>query len=303
MDTATSVKIEARGAAEAPARVGPGAPDDTETGWRYFQAQRGWSAVNWAELWRYRELLYFFVWRDVKVRYKQTALGVAWAILQPVLTMIVFSFFFGKVAGLSSSTGSIPYPLYVFSGLLPWLFFATAVGHSGESILNSARLITKVYFPRLSVPVASVGAALIDLAVSCSVLVVLMLTYGITPGPQLLILPVLLAGLVLAATGVGTLLASLSVVYRDFKYVIPFTLQIWMFVTPIIYPASLVPEKWRWVLLINPMAGLIGGFRSALLGEPFQWGPLALSLGIALGLFLGGAHYFRSLERRFADII
>lgn len=270
---------------------------------QHIRPPRGWSGLNLAELWRYRELFYFLTWRDVKIRYKQTALGAAWAILQPVMTMVVFTIFFGRLAGLNKFTHGIPYPVYVFAGLLPWTFFANAVGNSANSLVGSSNLITKVYFPRLVIPFAAVGAALVDLAVSFGVLLVMMAWYHTAITWQLALIPMFAAGTVVAAMGVGTLISAMTVSYRDFRYVVPFLIQIWMFVTPVIYPAEMVPAKWRLVYSINPMAGLIDGFRAAFLGTPLNWTETALSLAIAVALLLVGTIYFRRAERSFADII
>jgi lipopolysaccharide transport system permease protein len=259
--------------------------------------------VDWSEVWRFRELLFFLAWRDIKVRYKQTILGGVWAILQPLLTIAVFSFVFGRLAGLEQKTGAVPYPIHVYTGVLLWTFFAGTVGRSGASLIGSAYLITKVYFPRLIVPLAAVGVGLVDLGVSSVLLLALMLCYGLGVSWQLALLPLFLLGTVLAATGVGTLLASLTVSYRDLGVVIPFALQLWMFLTPVVYPASLVPARWEWLLWVNPMAGLIEGFRASLLGLPVNAGPAGLSLAIGALLFLGGAAYCSAVERRFADII
>jgi len=270
---------------------------------RRLQASRSGGAINWTELWRYRELLYFLTWRDVKVRYKQTALGAAWAILQPFLTMLVFSVFLGNFAGLAAKTGGTPYPVFLYCGLLPWTFFARAVVSGGESLVGSANLITKVYFPRLVIPFAAVGAALVDLAVSFVVLLGMMAWYRTPLAPQLLLLPLFVAGTVLAATGLSALFAALTVTYRDFRFVVPYLVQLWMFATPVLYPSSVVPARWRWLLAVNPMAGIIEGFRSAFLGQPVEWTQMGLSLVLSALLFLVGAAYFRSIERRFADII
>ncbi len=259
--------------------------------------------INWREIWNYRELLYFLTWRDVKVRYKQTALGAAWAVLQPVMTMIVFSVFFGKLAGLGKKTGGIPYPIYVYAGLLPWTFFANSISNSSNSLIGSANLITKVYFPRLVVPLAAVGAGLVDFMISLVVLLSMMLYYHIGVTWQLGLMPVFLVGTILTATGVGTLLSALTVAYRDFRYVVPFLVQIWMYATPVIYPSSIIPGKWRWLLSLNPMCGLIDGFRSVFLSRPLDWPHIAASLAVSAVAFLLGAIYFRSVERRFADII
>jgi lipopolysaccharide transport system permease protein len=268
-----------------------------------IEPPRGWVGINWREIWRYRELLYFLTWRDVKVRYKQTVLGAAWAILQPFMTMVVFSIFFGRLAGLGAKTGGVPYPIYVFAGLLPWTFFANAIAGSGKSLVGSANLITKVYFPRLVIPLAAVGAGLVDLGVSFAVLLALMVYYGTTLSWQLALVPLFLVGTILAAAGVGSLLSALTVAYRDFQYVVPFMVQLWMFVTPVIYPPSIVPVRWRWLLSLNPMSGLIDGFRSSFLARPLDWPSITLSLLVAALLFLAGTAYFRRVEHRFADII
>jgi lipopolysaccharide transport system permease protein len=268
-----------------------------------IEPRRGWVGINWSELWRFRELFYFLTWRDVKIRYKQTVLGAAWAILQPFMAMVVFSLFFGHLAGLGRKTGGIPYPIYVYAGLVPWTFFAAAIGSSGSSLVNSSNLITKVYFPRLIIPLAAVGAGLVDLAFSFAVLLGLMVYYGIPLSWQVGLLPLFIAGVILTATGVGALLAALTVSYRDFQHAVPFGIQLWMFVTPVIYPSSIVPQPWRWVLSLNPMAGLIDGFRGAFLGRPWDWPHISLSLAIAALLFLLGGTYFRKVERGFADVI
>lgn len=257
--------------------------------------------LDWRELWAYRELLWVLTARDVKVRYKQTVLGAAWAILRPVLSMAIFSVVFGKLAGMPSD--GLPYPIFVYAGLLPWTFFAAAIGSSGQSLVGSSHLVSKVYFPRLIIPLASVGSGLLDLLIATAVLLVMMLWYGVGWGPNLLLAPVLMVAVVFAALGVGTLLSALTVAYRDFAHLTPFMVQIWMFATPVIYPASLVPEAWRWTLFLNPMAGLVEGFRSAFLGRPFDWTGIGISMFIAALLFSIGVAYFERVERRFADII
>lgn len=264
----------------------------------------GWRAVNVAEVWRHRELLFFLAWRDVKVRYKQTVLGAAWAIVQPVLTMAVFSLFFGRLGGLARQVPEgTPYPIFVFAGLLPWLFFANAVTQSGQSLVASSHLISKVYFPRLIVPLASVGTGMVDFAVSAVVLLLMMAYYGVAWTSQLLLAPLFVAGTLLAAVGVGTLLSALVAAYRDFKHVIAFLVQLWMFATPVAYPASIVPEQWRTLYALNPMVGLIGGFRSSVLGQPYDWPAILVSLLTSAALLAAGLLYFRRVERRFADII
>lgn len=267
-----------------------------------IEPPRGWVGINWAEVWRYRELLYFLTWRDVKVRYKQTVLGAAWAILQPFMQMVVFSIFFGKMAGMAKQT-DVPYPIFAFSGLLPWTFFANAVSGSANSLVGSSNLITKVYFPRLVIPLASVGAGLLDFAIATGVLVAMMGYYHTPLSWQLLLVPLFLAGTILAATGVGTLLSALTVAYRDFRYVVPFMVQLWLFVTPVIYPTKIIPPEWRWALALNPMAGLIDGFRAAFLARPLDWPHIGISFVVSVLLFFGGAAYFRRVERQFADII
>jgi len=266
-----------------------------------IEPQRGWRALDLKELWAYRELFWVLTARDVKVRYKQTVLGFVWAIIQPVMLMIVFSIFFGGLAQMPSD--GVPYPIFVFAALLPWTFFAGAISASANSLIGSAHLVSKVYFPRIIIPLSSIGAGLVDFAISAGVLLLLMAWYGVGWSFNLLAAPLLVAGVVLVAFGVGTFLSALTVTYRDFRYVIPFMVQFWMFATPVVYPASLVPEKWRWMLYLNPMVGLIEGFRSAFLGRPFDIPALAIALGVALVFLLAGIAYFEKVERRFADII
>ncbi|MEW6323924.1 MAG: ABC transporter permease [Nitrospirota bacterium] len=266
-----------------------------------IEPRTGWAGLDWRELIRYRDLFYFLVWRDVKVRYKQTLLGALWAIIQPVMYMVVFSIFFGRLAGMPSD--GLPYPIFLYAGLLPWTLFASAVGQSAGSVVGSAHLVTKVYFPRLIIPLAAVGSSLVDFAVASVVLLLMMVYYGIVPGAAMLLAPLLVAGTVAAALGIGLLIAALNVAYRDFRYVVPFMIQLWLFVTPVIYPVSLVPERWQWLLLLNPMTGLIGGWRAALLGQPMPWGGLAAACAMAGAGMIVGALYFRSMERTFADVV
>jgi lipopolysaccharide transport system permease protein len=262
---------------------------------------RGWRTLNVKELWAYRELLWVLTTRDIKVRYKQTVLGFAWAIIQPVMMMVVFSIFFGRLAGMPSD--GYPYPVFVYAGLLPWTFFANAISSSGNSLVGSAQLVSKVYFPRLIIPLASVGGGLVDFAISTSVLLLLMVWYGVAWGAELLVAPLLVAGVILVALAVGIFLSALTVAYRDFRYVVPFLVQLWMFATPVVYPASLVPENWRWLLFLNPMAGIIEGFRAAFLGQGLDVSAFLTSFGIAVILFFIGVAYFEKVERGFADII
>jgi lipopolysaccharide transport system permease protein len=268
----------------------------------------GWQLVNVRELWRYRELLFFLTWRDVKVRYKQTLLGAAWAILQPGLMMVVFTIFFGKMAKVPA--GDLPYPIFVFAGLLPWTFFATAIANAGNSVVGSERLITKIYFPRLAVPFASVGAALVDFAIAFVMLLVMMLWYHVMPTPKILLVPALVVVLMLAALGIGTLLAALNVAYRDFRYVIPFLVQIWMFATPSVYMAvnpAMTDGRTRGVahyaLALNPMTGLVSAFRGAMLDGPIPWAQASVATVLIIAIFIGGCLYFRRVEDSFADLI
>lgn len=264
----------------------------------------GWRALDLRELWRYHELLYFLAWRDIKVRYKQTVLGAAWAILQPVMTMVVFTIFFGRLGGMDKNPHvTAAYPIFVYAALLPWQFFATSLQQGGQSLIGSANLISKVYFPRLIVPIASVGAALVDLAISFVVMLCLMVFYEVPFTARLMALPLCLFGTLIAATGMGTLLAALTVSFRDFRYVVPFLVQIWMFASPVAYPFEAVPERWRLLYALNPMSGIISACRSALLNEPFLWGPISVSLLSGTVMFATGILYFRRVERRFADIV
>lgn len=268
---------------------------------RMIEPPKGWRLLDWKELWVYRELLYVLTIRDIKVRYKQTALGFAWAIIQPVMMMVVFSIFFGHLAQMPSE--GFPYPIFVYAALLPWTFFANSITNSANSLVGSANLVSKVYFPRIIIPLSSVGSGLVDFAVSAAVLLLLMIYYGVGLTLHLLMAPVLVAAAVLTALGVGTCLAALNVAYRDFRYVVPFLVQFWLFATPVVYPATLVPRNWQWVLYLNPMAGVIEGFRSAFLDRPFDFPGMIISFMIATFLFAAGIAYFEKVERQFADII
>ncbi len=258
-------------------------------------------ALDLRELWAYRELLFFLAWRDVKVRYKQTALGVAWAVLQPLLAMAVFTLVFGRLAKVPSD--GIPYPLFSYAALLPWTFFANAVTTSGTSIVGSAQLITKVYFPRLIIPGAAVAATLVDFGIALLLLAVLMIGYGAGVGPGVLLIPPLVLLTLILALGVGAWTAAMTVRYRDFRHALPFTMQLWLFATPVIYPTSLVPPAWRPLLLLNPLTGIIEGYRSALFGRPLDGASLGVATVISLGALWLGARTFRRMERTFADII
>ena len=268
-----------------------------------IQPTRGWVDVRLADLWEYRELLYFLVWRDIKVRYKQTVLGVAWAVIQPVFAMIVFSVFFGHFARMPSD--GLPYPVFAYCGLLPWQLFSHALTESSNSLVVSQNLITKVYFPRLVIPLATVLAGLVDFAISFVVLLALMAAFGTFPTIAILVLPLFVALVVACALAVGLWLSALNVQYRDIRFTIPFLAQLWFFATPVVYPSSLLPQHWRLVLTaVNPMAGVVEAFRWALLGT--SNGPgwmVAVSTLIVAGGLLGGLYYFRRMERRFADFI
>jgi lipopolysaccharide transport system permease protein len=266
-----------------------------------IRAGGGFSAVDLKSLWAYRELLFFLTWRDVKLRYKQTVLGAVWAVIQPLFTMIIFSIFFGKLAGMPSD--GIPYPLFAYAAVLPWTFFANAVTTSGASLVGSANLITKVYFPRMIIPAAAVAAGLIDLVVAFGILIVLMIYYSVGMTWNLLMAPALVALTALLAVAVGMWTSALNVKYRDVRHALPFAIQLLMFVTPIIYPISLAPARWRWVFLLNPLSAIIEGYRAAFFGRPFDWPALAISAAITLALLLYAAFYFRSVERTFADIV
>lgn len=266
----------------------------------------GWDFLGLRDLWHYRELLFFFAWRDVKVRYKQTVLGAAWAVFQPVLLMTVFWLFLGKVAKVPAAT-DVPYSLFVFAGLVPWFLFSTTVTAAANSLLDSERLISKVYFPRLAVPFAAAGPALIDFTLTTALLVVLMFAQGVTSAVSALLLPLAVILIALTALAVGTFLSAVNVAYRDFRYVVPFLIQAWLFATPSIYlatdSATDLPDLVRWVMLINPMTGLVEFFRAALFGLPLPWDALGLAAAVSAVGFLIACAYFRTVEDRFADII
>ncbi len=262
---------------------------------------RKWIGLGLPDLWAHRELLYFLAWRDVKLRYKQTVLGAAWAILQPLLTMVVFTVLFGRLAGMP--TDGEPYPIFSYVALLPWNFFVTAITNSSNSLVANNSLITKVYFPRLVIPAAAVSAGLVDLAIASAVLILMMPWYGIGFHCGLLMLLPLVAMTTVFAAGVGAWSAAMNVKYRDVRYALPFAIQILMFLTPIIYPVSFVPARWRWALGLNPLSGIIQGFRDAVFGRSFQWQALGLSFAMTSALALLTAFIFRRMEREFADVI
>ena len=266
-----------------------------------IEPKRGWVGFDLQEVWRYRELLYFLALREIQLRYKQTLLGAAWAILQPLLAMVVFTLIFSKVAKLPSD--GVPYAVFSYCALVPWTYFANALSLSGNSLVGSANLISKVYFPRLIIPGASILAGTLDFGIAFLVLLGMMLYYGIAPDWGVLLVPVLLLMTMGVALGVGLWLSAMNVQYRDVRYAIPFMIQLWMFATPIVYPLSLVPERYRSLVALNPMAGIIEGYRAAMLGRPFQWDALAMAAVLCVLLLVTGAFYFRRVEKTFADII
>jgi lipopolysaccharide transport system permease protein len=268
-----------------------------------IESTSSWRPANLSELWSYRELLYFLILRDVKVRYKQTLLGALWVIIQPLLMILIFTLLFGKLAGIQARTGGIPYPIFACAGLLPWTFFASAITNSSNSLVGNAQLITKVYFPRLIIPAAAVAAGLVDLALAFVILAALMAYYGVGVTGSLLLLPMLIMLLVLFALSVGIFLAALNVRYRDVRHAVPFMLQLWMFASPVIYPATFIPESWRWVLALNPMTGIIEAFRASLFGTRIDWKLFALSAAVTFALLIYSCVAFKRMEKSFADVI
>jgi lipopolysaccharide transport system permease protein len=267
-----------------------------------IQPSRGWVSLKLGELWQYRELIYFLTWRDIKVRYKQTALGAAWAIIQPFFTMVVFSLFFGRLAKMPSD--GIPYPIFSYAALVPWTFFANGLTMSSNSLVGSANLIKKVYFPRLSVPLATVLSGVVDFALAFVVLIGMMVWYGIVPTANIIWLPLFLLLALVTSLGIGLWLSAMNVQFRDVRYVVPFLTQFWLFATPIAYPSSLLSEPWRTIYGLNPMVGVVEGFRWALLGTNSAPGPVILVSSLAaFAILASGAFYFRRMEKTFADVV
>lgn len=261
-----------------------------------------WTSLKLAELWRYRELLFFFVWRDLKVRYKQTILGAAWAILQPFLTMVVFSVFFGRLAAVPSD--DLPYPVFSYAALVPWTFFANGLTQATNSVVSNAGMVKKTYFPRITLPIAAVMAGLVDFALAFLVLIGMMFVYGIVPTTNIVWLPLLLLLALVTSLGVSLWFSAFNVRFRDVRYIVPFMVQFWLFITPIAYPSSIVPQQWQLLYSLNPMVGVVEGFRWVLLGTNTAPGPMVIvSSLVALFLLVSGAFYFRQMERSFADII
>jgi lipopolysaccharide transport system permease protein len=266
------------------------------------EASTGWAWPKLRELWEFRELLYFFAWRDIKVRYKQTVMGVLWAIIQPFLTMVIFSLFFGRLGNIPSD--GLPYPVFSYAALVPWTFFANALAQASNSLVVNANMIKKIYFPRLALPIATVLAGVVDFVLSFVVLLGIMLYYGLAPTINVLWLPLFLLLALVTSLGVSLWLSALNVQFRDVRYTIPFLTQVWLFLTPIAYPSSSIPEKWRFLYGLNPMVGVVDGFRWALLGtETMSANVLVASTLVAVTLFVSGAFYFRRLEQSFADVL
>ena len=280
--------------------AGSGSPD-SQIPTIVIRPPRKWVPVDFKELWEYRELLYFFTWRDVKLRYKQTGLGIAWAIIQPLFLMIVFSLFFGGLAKIPSD--GIPYPLFSLAALLPWTLFAEGMTRSTISMVSNANIMTKVYFPRLIMPVASIMSPLVDFCVAFGILIIMMAYYGFVPTINVIFLPLLVVFAMMTSLAVGLWLSALNVKYRDFQYTVPFLIQIWMFASPVVYPASMVPQQFQFLYALNPMTGVIEGFRWALLGTNPPTTMIFISLGVVIALLVSGVFYFRRMEQFFADIV
>lgn len=297
------LKQYSRGSAIQTSPVGttPTYPESVRPQEVVLRARKGWQPVDFGELWKGRELFGFLVWRDMSIRYKQTILGGLWAILQPLLAMLIFSVFFNRLAGIQGD--GVPYPLFAYSGLLLWTFFANSISVSSNSLVGNQFLISKIYFPRIFIPIASIGAIVLDLGVGFLILLPMMFFYRWPLSASILWLPLYVLGTILAASGLGLFLSAMNVSFRDVKYVVPYFTQIGIFVTPVIYPLGYVPYRYRWLLALNPMAGMISGFRAALLGQPTNWTLVWTSLIGSAVLFLAGLFVFQRMERRFADII
>ena len=268
---------------------------------RVIAPSPAWRAIRLRELWSHHELLYFLAWRDIKVRYKQAVLGVLWALIQPFVRMVVFSLVFGRLAGIDS--GGVPYPVFLYAGLLPWGLFSDAVTRSGSSLVAGANLVRKAHVPRIILPVASASAALFDYAISFSILLGLIAYFGMAWNVGILLVLPLTLLILLVALGVGLFTSALNAAYRDVQHVVPFLIQIWMFLTPVIYPATAIPSRFQWLILANPMTGLIGAYRAVILGQPIPWPSLGISLGVAILLVVAGLSFFRSMDRYFADVL
>ncbi|HSB11835.1 MAG TPA: ABC transporter permease [Blastocatellia bacterium] len=298
LEVVESIDLGVAGRTVVPPRVSYDLPDKPVV---VIEARKSWAPLNLRDLWACRELLYFLMWRDIKVRYKQTILGAAWAIIQPLATMIIFTYFFGMLARVP--TEGVPAPIFFYTGLLLWTFFSNGVSSGANSLIGNSNLITKVYFPRLIIPAAAVGAGLLDFAIASVLLIPLLVYYGFAvTWSYLLILPLILLT-TLFALGVGIWFSALNVKYRDVRYALPFVIQIWMFVSPIIYPSSMVPDEWRWVYALNPLVGIVEAFRGVFFGRAFSIGVLGYSCAVALVMLVYASYMFRRMERSFAEVI
>lgn len=263
----------------------------------------GWIPINWSELWQYRNLLWVFTWRDIKVRHKQTVLGFTWTVMAPIASMVLYTVIFGKLANFESQTGDMPYMLVVFTGLMPWNFFTGLMGQAGNSLVGNVGLLTKVYFPRLLIPASGIGSKMVNFCLSFAVFLALMLYYGRMPTAQILLAPFILLAIIALALGVGMVFAALIVKVRDFGAILGYVATFWMYLTPVVYPANIFPEQWRWLLDYNPMYGLIINFRASLLGTAMAWGSLGIALAITSVLLIFGMYFFTRVERTFADVV
>jgi lipopolysaccharide transport system permease protein len=287
---------------ESVSRVEENALDFGDLPVTYIRPSRGWISLNLRELWEYRELAYFLIWRDIKVRYKQTVLGAAWAIFQPLFTMVVFSVFFGRLAGIPSD--GVPYPIFSYAALVPWQFFANGLNNSSNSLVGSSNLIKKVFFPRLIIPISAVLSGIVGFILAFIVLLLMMAFFGILPTKNVIWLPLLLLLALITSLGFGLWFSALNVQFRDIRYAVPFMIQAWLFITPIAYPSSLLNEPWQTLYAINPMAGVVEGFRWALLDTDTQPGSMVfVSAIVAIAVFVGGLYYFRRMEKTFADVV
>jgi lipopolysaccharide transport system permease protein len=275
------------------------AEDDTDSAEIVIQPQPGWVAIDWKEMFDYRELLIFLIWRDIAVRYKQTVLGSVWAILHPLMLMLIFTFFFGRMVSVEAE--GVPYPVFIFAALIPWTLFSQGFSQAALSLATQQNLLTKVYFPRLFVPIAAASVFLVDLAYSLGIYAFVLLYYQVTPSWTVIFLPLLIVVTLVATLSLGVMLSALTVFYRDFKHLVPFLVQIFIYITPVIYPVRVIPQKYHWFLALNPMFGLVTAYRSAIYGRPWHFQSLAISTASALISFVLAVYYFRRTERRFAD--
>src|SRR3954468_20000052 len=298
----TSIPEESAGGLPPTADLLPAPPDANlpDEPLVVIEQRNAWFSIDLAELWRNRELLYFLTWRDVKIRYKQTVLGAAWALLQPAFMMLIFTLVFSRLAGAGSD---VPYPLFALAGLVPWTFFANSVSNSGNSLVNNVQLVTKVYFPRLIMPAASVLAGLVDLGIGSLLLGGMMLYYGIRISSHILMLPLLFALMTLCALATGMWMSALNVKYRDVRFALPFIVQLWLFASSVVVPSTVIPERLRWLLYLNPMSAIVEACRAALFSTPFHWKAIGIAAALTMAGFAVAAHFFKQTERTFADVI